>query len=76
MNAHSVFTEEELHAAIAEWKKALLRCAAGKSYTIDGQTMTRQDVDDIRRMLTFLSGELAALKGASPTVFARPRFVR
>ncbi len=76
MNAHSVFTKEELHAAIAEWKKALIRCAAGKSYTIDGQTMTRQDVDTIRSTLTFLQGELAALDGASSVSFARPRFRR
>lgn len=76
MNAHSVFTKEELMAAISEWKKALLRCAAGKSYTIDGQTLTRQDVDDIRKTLVYLQGELAALEGAASTVFARPKFRR
>ena len=51
----TIWTREELLDLIACWK------AAGKSYTVQGRTLTRYDLPEIRQQLVYLQGELAAL---------------
>jgi len=58
-----IYTEEELKTAIAEWKTALSLCATGKSYQIDGRTLTRYDLSAIRTHLTWLQSQLDAVTG-------------
>lgn len=68
----SIYTKEELHAEIAIWKKALAACATGKSYTIDGRTLTRQDIPAIRSHLDWLADMLAAAENRSSRILVRP----
>lgn len=71
----SIWTRQELVNLLAEWKKALMHAATGKAYTIsDGGTMrtlTRYDLPEIRKMLSFLEDELAKLDGKGGLTFVR-----
>ena len=60
----TIWTRDELVAQLAEWKKALLLCASGKSYGIAGRTLTRSDVADIRKTLSYLERKLNKIDGA------------
>ena len=57
----SIWTREELHDLIAAWKAAYKAASTGKSYTIQGRTLTRSDLPDIRKQLAYLENELATL---------------
>lgn len=61
----TIWTREELLDLIACWKaayKAAYKAAStGKSYTVQGRTLTRYDLPEIRQQLVYLQGELAAL---------------
>ena len=50
----TIWTREELLDLIACWKAAYKAASTGKSYTVQGRTLTRYD-------LVYLQGELAAL---------------
>ncbi|MDR2946710.1 MAG: hypothetical protein LBV79_08200 [Candidatus Adiutrix sp.] len=71
----SIWTKAELTAAIAEWKAAYRAASSGRSYTIEGRTLTRYDLDDIRAQLDYLSKELDKASGHGGPFFvqARPR---
>lgn len=75
----SIWTKEELTRLLAEWKKALTAAATGKSYTIaDGgttRTVTRYDLDEIRKMIAWLEDELAKLEGRCGPFFVQARYV-
>lgn len=73
----SIWTEPELRELIAAWKQAWLRASTGKSYTIDGRTLTRYDLDEIEATLGKLQDKLSELEsGSGPwlgrAVFRRP----
>ncbi len=57
----TVWTREELLALIASWKAAYKTASTGRSYTIGGRSLTRQDISEIREQLDFLQRELDAL---------------
>lgn len=59
----SLWTHEELTSLIAAYKAAYMAASTGKSYSLDGRTLTRQDIPEILRQLEYLKGELAALRG-------------
>ncbi|MDR2077145.1 MAG: DUF6148 family protein [Desulfovibrio sp.] len=59
----SIWTRAELLEQVALYKKALLKCASGSSYTIGSRSLTRQDLPEIRSHLSWLASELAALEG-------------
>lgn len=63
MGTSSIWTHEELTSLIAAYKAAYMAASSGKSYSIDGRTLTRQDIPEILRQLDYLKGELAALRG-------------
>lgn len=72
----SVWTRQELLEARALWKKAYLAAASGQSYTIDGRSLTRQDIDDIVAQLDYIQKELDKLDGSGGGpifVSGRPR---
>ena len=54
----TIWTREELLDLIACWKAAYKAASTGKSYTVQGRTLTRYDLPEIRQQL---QGELAAL---------------
>ena len=61
--ASSIWTRDELLGLIGEWKAAYRAAATGKSYSIGGRSLTRQDLSDIRAQLSYLESELARLDG-------------
>lgn len=72
----SIWTRSELLDLIALWKAAYKAAATGKSYSIEGRSLTRQDIPEITAQLDRLQNELAVLDGAGrgPVfVTARPR---
>ncbi|MDL2275156.1 DUF6148 family protein [Desulfosarcina sp. OttesenSCG-928-G10] len=71
----SIWTRDELLSLRSLWKAAYQAAATGKSYTIEGRTLTRQDLDDIRAQLDFVQEELDRLdgRGGPHIVIARPR---
>ncbi|WP_022656126.1 DUF6148 family protein [uncultured Desulfovibrio sp.] len=72
----SIWTRDELHTLIADWKAAYRAASTGKSYTIDGRTLTRYELPEIRQQLTYLENQLAALDGKRGPVFVRAQFRR
>ena len=62
-----LWTREELLVTLAEWKAAYRAASHGKSYSIAGRTLTRQDIGDIRDQLDYLQRQLDSLtRGAGP----------
>lgn len=66
----SLFTAEELSNQIAAYKDALLKLASSQSYTIEtiGGTrriVTRADLPEIRKTLTYLESEKQKLSTSS-----------
>lgn len=57
----NIWTREELVNLLAKWKAAYVAVSSGKSYTIDGRTLVRQDVSIIWAQLEKLQNELDAL---------------
>lgn len=72
----AIYTREELQAEMSLWKKALSACATGKSYSIDGRSLTRHDLPSIRQHLAWLQDQLAAIDNRANTYFVRPMFRR
>ena len=75
MRTASTWTREELLSLRSLWKAAYQAASTGKSYTIDGRTLTRQDLDDIRDQFDYIEKELDKLdgRGGIAVVPARPR---
>lgn len=72
----TIWTREELLTLIADWKAAYKAAFTGKSYTIGGRTLTRYELPEIRRQLSYLENELAALDGRRGPVSVRVRYRR
>lgn len=63
----ALWTHDELIASLSEWKAAYRAASHGKSYTVAGRTLTRQDIGDIRDQLDYLQRQLdAQTRGAGP----------
>ena len=52
----TIWTREELLDLIACWKAAYKAASTGKSYTVQGRTLTRYDLPEIRQQLVYLQG--------------------
>lgn len=64
-----IWTQEELLEQIGAWKQALLKCSTGQSYKIGTRELSRYDLDEIRKMLDYLTSELSALEnGRGPKI--------
>ena len=72
----SIWTREELLTLLADWKAAYRAASTGKSYTISNRTLTRYDLDEIRKQLAYLEGELAALDGRRGPIIVQARIPR
>ena len=75
----TIWTRDELLSLLADWKAAYKAASTGKSYAIGGRTLTRYDLDEIRRQLSYLENELAALPengGRRGPVFVWARYRR
>ena len=64
----SIWTREELLQLLSLWKAAYKAASSGQSYTIDGRTLTRQNVAEIRAQLSYLERQLAALSGKTSSL--------
>jgi len=58
---------EFLRSRIEMWMLAEEKAALGKSYTIDGVSYTRQDLSEIRKMLSMYQNELNKLVSPNKT---------
>lgn len=72
----TIWTRPELLALLADWKAAYKAASTGKSYTIQGRTLTRYDLSEIRGQINYLQNELAALDGRGGLAFVRANFRR
>lgn len=73
----SIWTRTELLDLITCWKAAYRAASTGKSYTINGRTLTRYDLPEIRKQLGYLEGELASVdNGGRGPVFVQGRVRR
>lgn len=73
----SIWTREELLSLLADWKAAYKAASTGKSYMIQGRSLTRYDLPEIRQQLIYLQTELTALeRGGTGPVFVRAQFRR
>ena len=72
----SIWTRAELTELIALWKAAYKAAATGKSYTIEGRSLTRQDLPEIQKQLAYLESEIAALDGKRGPFFVQARVRR
>lgn len=61
--AYSPWTLEEIQDNLNTWKQAYQAAASNKSYTIDGRTLTRQDIATIKKELAYWQDELANING-------------
>ena len=70
----SIFTLAEIEEQITAYKNALKACAAGQEVQVDGERMTRADLPEIRKTLSWLGDEKRALQGSrsAVTVIGRP----
>ncbi len=69
----SIFTLAEINAVIDRWKAALTAVSTGLSYEIGDRKLTRADVGEIRKTLTWLDEERQALTGQAGPVAVRGR---
>lgn len=58
-------TLAEAEAALAAWDAALRAAARGQSYSIEGRSLTRADVPEIRRTIDWLEARIARLQRAA-----------
>lgn len=59
-------TIEEIKAKLSAWRDAETAAISGKSYTIDGVSVTRQDLSTIREQVSYWSKMLRAHIQANP----------
>ena len=75
----SLFTTEELDQQLTAWKQALLNVSSGQTVRINNgvsdRLLTMADLPEIRKTLSFLQQEKAALIGTSLPQFlpGRPK---
>lgn len=72
----SIWTRDELLKQIDLWKAAYTAASTGKTYSIEGRSLTRQDLPEIRNQLDYLKGELDALDGKRGPFFVQARVRR
>lgn len=58
-------TLAEAEQQLADWEAALAAAQRGKSYTIEGRSLTRQDLGDIRETIDWLEAKVARLTRAA-----------
>ncbi len=72
-----IWTQAELEEQIALWKEAFKQASTGKSYSINGRTLTRYDLAEIRTQLDYFKAELSRLeRGKGSLVAVKARRVR
>lgn len=57
-------TVDELTIQRAQWYAALTAVTAGRSVSIDGQTLTQESSSEIRATIDWLDGKIAAAQQA------------
>jgi hypothetical protein len=72
----AIFTLTEIETQLTTWKAALLAVSAGKSFTVDGDTYTAAEEEQIRKTLVFLDHERSRLTGKRAGVLVSGRVAR
>ena len=58
-------TLSEAQAQLAAWEAASLKTAEGKSYAIGDRSLTRNNADEIAKMINYWAGQVNALTAAA-----------
>lgn len=58
-------TLAEAETALAAWDAALVAASRNQSYSIEGRSLTRADVDEIRQTIDWLEARIARLRRAA-----------
>ncbi len=58
----AIFTAAEVEEQLQAWKTALLKVSLGQEYAIQGRRLTRADISEIRRTLSFLARERSQIE--------------
>jgi hypothetical protein len=66
--AQATYTDAEL---LALWREAFAAVSVGKSYTLRGKMLTRANIDEITKAITFLEKRIDGASGKSRVVFGR-----
>jgi hypothetical protein len=61
MTTYSAWTAAELTVRIAAIKDAIAAAEKGRSYTLEGRSVSRQDLQALRDQLSYYVGELNKL---------------
>ena len=73
-----IVTYTDAVATLRQWVEALNRCSAGQSYSIEGTTLTRQDIPEIRAEIQRWHNTVTTMEahraGRSRPLGARPVF--
>lgn len=64
-------TIEQIKARLQMWYDAEAAAASGKSYSIDGVSLTRQDLDRIMQQIAYWERRLSAAEGRGNGYFSR-----
>lgn len=76
MATSPIWTKAELLSLLEDWKKAYKAASTGKSYSIQGRTLTRYELTEIRAQIAYLEKELCKLEGQSGSKRVLMRVVR
>jgi hypothetical protein len=63
----TIFTLPEIETQMAAYKAALMALSVNKEYTVDGKTITRSDLPEIRKTLDWLHIQKQELLSATGT---------
>lgn len=55
-------TLAEAETALAAWEKALTAVSRNQSYSIEGRSLTRADVAEVRETIDWLEGKIERMK--------------
>ena len=61
----SGITLEQAKSKLSTWLKAEEKIASSQSYTINGRSLTRADLSEIRKTIDYWEGKVKVLSGAS-----------
>lgn len=69
------WTLDQVKEKYYQWEQASIAVSTSKSYTIDGRTLTRENLDEIRKMMAYWENEADRIINGRKSVNRVMRFV-
>lgn len=70
------YTRDECTQHLEAWKAAELALATGQSYSIAGRSLTRVNLSDVMKQISFWQKKLQECEDAARGIYPRKRFKR